>query len=135
MLAGIFGIIGFGILIIAIVSFKIYQGWNLFDNYTDWAAARLWGRTTEGFDFEKVMTTNDSGRNEEQNISSSSNEQQDRDEGVVEESSSSLEEQGDSEQALSKRQTPSVVKRSKRFKGRKRKDVQNVPTSLEQDRK
>lgn len=134
-IAGIFGIIGFGIFVIIIVAFKIYQGWNLFDTYTDWAAARIWGRTKEGFDFEKVITKDDTRRNEEQNISSDSSEQQARDERTVEESSSIVEEQRDSKPFMSKRQTRSSSTSTKRIKGRKRKDVQDLSTSMEQDRK
>ena len=53
--SGYFGIIGLILLTLILAAWRLYQGWDLFDSYTSWAAKRLWGKTKKNFDFKKVM--------------------------------------------------------------------------------
>ena len=54
-ISGYFGILGLIILTLLLAAWRLYKGWKLFNNYTSWAAKRLWGKTKKNFDFKKVI--------------------------------------------------------------------------------
>lgn len=54
--AGLLGIIGFITVSIILALVSIYRGRDLFNQYTSWAANRLWGRTKEDFKYRKGET-------------------------------------------------------------------------------
>lgn len=62
VLAGMVGLWGFLLLTVALAAWRIYQGRELFDTYTAWAADRAWGRTKENFDVLEELTKNEQGR-------------------------------------------------------------------------
>jgi len=64
ILAGSLGIWGILIFSIFIAAWKIYQGKNLFNDYTSWASDRAWGRTKKDFNLMEVLS-NEQNRSEQ----------------------------------------------------------------------
>ena len=55
IIAGAMGWLGLILLSIVLAAWRIYQGKDLFNKYTSWAADRAWGRTKEGFNLMEEL--------------------------------------------------------------------------------
>lgn len=64
--AGYLGLIGLLLISLALGAWRIYTGRELFNQFTTWAADRLWGRTKEDFKMEGGGVVVDKGRRKDE---------------------------------------------------------------------